>query len=234
MATVRSWLLVVGLLAIVAAGMYRVVFLVEQTTRQALAPLQPLGTQVARVLNPTPTIRPKPETIVHRIQPLGRLETVQYTLEKVITAEVGPPGLWGRLFGDRLLFVAHGRVIAGVDLSRLTPEDVWYQGDVLMLRLPPAEVFEVVLDNQRSYVYDRQTGLLTKGNMALETEARRAAEDLLLQAALEDGILRQARVNAEAVLTRFLNLLGISQVVFVAPESTPTPTPTATAPPESP
>ncbi len=219
MSNVKGWVLVLGVLAILAWGMYRLVRTVEQTAAR-LAPLQGLSTEVARVLHPTPTILPDPVTVVHRIQPLGRLETVQYTVEKVITAEENQ-GIWGPLFGDRLLFVAHGVVIAGLDLGQMGPEDVWVEQDTLYLRLPPPEIFLVTLDNQKSYVYDRRKGLLTKGDIHLETEARKAAENAIREAALEDGILERARKNGEAFLYQFLAPLGFSRIVFV--HATPVP-----------
>lgn len=193
---------------------------VEQGLRQAQSAIQPLseltqnvGTQVAQVLNPTPTIIPDPVTIIHSVRSLARLETIQYSVEKVITAESGQ-GAFGFLFGDRLLLVAHGIVIAGVDLEKLSPQDLRLENGVLVVRLPEAEIFIATLDNAKSYVYDRETGLLTKGNIQLETEARRAAEEEIRKAALEDGILEQANRNAQAYLLRLFLQLGYRDVIF--------------------
>lgn len=172
-----------------------------------------VSTQVANVLHPTPTIIPDPVTIVHEVRTLARLETIQYSVEKVITAESGQ-GLFGFLVGDRLLFVAHGTVIAGVDLEKLQPDDLRVEDGVLYVQLPEAEVFIASLDNERSYIYDRQQGFLTRGNQLLETEARQAAEDEILNAALEDGILEQAQVNAESYLLRLFLNLGFPDVIF--------------------
>ena len=74
-----------------------------------------LQTQVAELLNPTPTIIPDPVTYINEVRALARLETIQYSIEKVITAEIGQ-GTFDFLFGDRVLFVAHGVVIAGIDI----------------------------------------------------------------------------------------------------------------------
>ncbi|MFN3308833.1 MAG: DUF4230 domain-containing protein [Anaerolineales bacterium] len=193
---------------------------VEQSLRQAQSAIQPLsdltqnvGTQVAQVLNPTPTIIPDPVTIIHSVRSLARLETIQYSVEKVITAESGQ-GAFGFLFGDRLLLVAHGIVIAGVDLEKLSPQDLRLENGVLVVRLPEAEIFIATLDNAKSYVYDRETGLFTKGNIQLETEARRAAEEEIRKAALEDGILEQANRNAQAYLLRLFLQLGYRDVIF--------------------
>lgn len=220
----RSWTLIVGVLVILAIGMFAVVTVLRDLGQQALAPVQgiqdvgdAIATQVNDALNPTPTILPDPVTIVHDIRSLARLETVQYTVERVITAETGQ-GLLGPLFGDKLLFVAHGIVIAGVDLQKLEGDDLWVQDGILYVRLPAAEVFLSTLDNEKSYVYDRETGLLSKGNIDLESEARRVAEDSILEAAIEDGILETARRNAELYFSLLLRDLGYPEVIFVEPE----------------
>jgi hypothetical protein len=173
-----------------------------------------LSTQVASLLHPTPTVIPDPVTIIRQVQSLARLETIQYTVEKVITAEVNQ-GVLGPLFGDKLLLVAHGNVIAGIDLNEIQSTDLWLEGDVLKARLPAAEVFSATLDNQQSYIYDRTTGLLTKGDPGLETAARQIAEQEIRKAAETDGILELAQQNAEAYLERLFNTLGYLKVEFV-------------------
>lgn len=190
---------------------------VDQAASSLASPVNELSTQAAEMLHPTPTIKPDPITIVYEVKALARLETIQYSVEKVITAEVGQ-GLLGGLFGDRLLFVAHGVVIAGVDLNELTEENVSMEGDTVYIALPPAEVFIATLDNDKSYIYDRDTGLLKKSDQNLETSARQVAEQEILKAALEDGILEQAQANAEAFLYRLISDLGFQDVVFLEPE----------------
>ncbi len=209
-------LLVVLLIAIIGAVVF-IVFTINQTFQTALTPIQnvnqTLSTQVSKLLNPTPTVIPDPVTIIREVQSLARLETIQYSVEKVITAELNQ-GVLGPLFGDRLLFVAHGYVIGGVDLAALDRQDLLLEDGVLYVTLPEAEVFVATLDNDKSYVYDRDTGLFKKSDKELETTARKAAEKAILDAALEDGILQQAQQNAEVYLERLFNSLGYLKVVF--------------------
>jgi len=172
-----------------------------------------ISTQISSLLNPTPTIIPDPITIIREVQSLARLETIQYTVEKVITAELNQ-GVLEPFFGDRLLFVAHGYVIAGVDLSKLEAADLRMEDQILVVSLPEAEVFVATLNNENSYVYDRTTGLLRKSDRDLETEARLVAEQEILRGAIEDGILTQAQINAEVYLERLLNSLGFDYVHF--------------------
>jgi hypothetical protein len=164
-------------------------------------------------MHPTPTILPDPITIIHEVRSLARLETLQYSIEKIITADSGQ-GDWGFLFGDKLIFVAHGRVIAGIDLEKIKTEDIRFEKDVLHMKLPEAELFSVALDNEKSYVYDRETGIFTSGNVNLETLARQSAEEEIRKAALEDGILEQAKMNGENFLIRLVRSLGYDEVVF--------------------
>ena len=208
------------ILAVLAAGVYFIVQTIRQTTQQVTAPFQQveqanqaLQTQVSQLLNPTPTIIPDPVTYINEVRALARLETIQYSVEKVITAEQSQ-GTFSFLFGDRMLFVAHGLVIAGIDMAKILPEDMRFENGVLNVRLPAAEVFVATIDNQKSYVYTRETGILTKQSVDLETLARQSAEDEIRKAALEDGILDQAERNAEAYLLKFFNALGYDAVIF--------------------
>jgi len=111
--------------------------------------------------------------------------------------------------------VAHGIVIAGIDMEKLGPENLKLEGEVLYVTLPTAEVFIATLDNEKSYVYDRNTGALTHGDTNLETTARQAAEAEIYKAALEDGILDLAQQNAEFFLEKFFDALGYPDVVFL-------------------
>lgn len=232
----KGFLIFIGVIvAIALVGLmlfFAITAMVRQTARDALSPISQangsLQTKVAQLTNQTPTVIPNPITVIHEIRSLARLETVQYTLEKVITVEKGQDQL-GFLFGDKLLFVAHGRVIAGVDLSRMSPDDMWVKNQVLYVRLPAPEVFVVALDSDKSYVYNRETGLLNKGDVNLEKTARQAAEKEILQAAVDDGMLNQAQQNAESYMSRMLRSLGYPDVVFVH-DQTPQPAlPTPTA-----
>jgi hypothetical protein len=219
----RAWVLVGGILVILGMLAWGVMASVQQSTRQAQQAIQPvnemtsdLATQVAGFMNPTPTVIPDPVTIIHSVRSLARLETIHYSIEKVITAETNQ-GPFGFLFGDRLIFVAHGIVIAGVDLGRLLPDNLEVREGVLYVRLPEPEVFIATLDNDKSYVYNRDTGLLTRGNIHLETDARKVAEEEIAVAALEDGILAQAGKNAESYLYLLFQELGYPTVIFVEP-----------------
>ena len=208
------------ILIVLVVAAYLIVQTVRQTSAAAQAPFESLNqqfnaqqTQMANLLHPTPTIIPDPITYINEIRALARLETIQYSIEKVITGEMGS-GTFDAFFGDKILFVAHGTVIAGIDMEKLQPEHMRFENGVLTVNLPSAEVFIATLDNEKSYVYDRQTGILTKPDPNLETLVRQKAEEEILKAAIEDGILEQAQTNAEAYLFKFFAALGFPNTIF--------------------
>ncbi len=209
------------IILVLIGGGYYIVKTMQETAQQANQALQPLQqanqalqTQVSDLLHPTPTVIPDPVTYINEVRALARLETIQYSVEKVVTCEVNQ-GTLGFLVGDKVLFVGHGLVIAGIDMGKVMPEDMRLEAGVLNVKLPLAEVFVATLDNQKSYVYDRDTGIFSKPTVDLETICRQTAETEILKAAMEDGILAQAQTNAENYLFRFFQALGYQNVIFV-------------------
>ncbi len=154
--------------------------------------------------------------VVQRIQRLSRLETVVYSTDTVVEGSKSSPVLPDLLAGDRILLVVHGQSIAGIDLAQLKPEDVRIGekngARSIRVTLPASQLFITTLDNQRTRVYARSTGLLVPVDQNLESDTRARAEQQLQQAALSDGILDTARKNARATVTTLLYSLGFNQV----------------------
>jgi Protein of unknown function (DUF4230) len=151
-------------------------------------------------------------TVVRQIQQLQRLETVSYTMDKIISGEHSNSYLPNFLAGDRLLLVVHGEVIGGINLGRLQPGDVLVQGQKVSIHLPAAEVFSTRIDNARTRVYSRDTGLFSSADPNLESEVREEAERQLQQAALQDGILKTAADNARSTISGMLYGFGFHEV----------------------
>src|ERR1700675_2672687 len=153
-------------------------------------------------------------TVVHQIQQLQRLETVSYTMDKIISGEHGNAYLPKFLAGDRLLLVVHGEVVGGINLAGLQPGDVQIEGRKVSIHLPAAEVFSTRVDNARTRVYSRDTGLFSSPDPNLESEVREEAERQLRLAALQDGILKTAGDNARSTTTGMLKGFGFHETDF--------------------
>jgi hypothetical protein len=164
--------------------------------------------------------RGKPErtfdapAVVREIQGLSELVSVKYTVQKVVGLEEKktPVG------SEKLLLIVQAEVLAGVDLSTLTPGSIQVlpHGE-LKLALPPARIFHIVIDDKQTKVWDRQITWWTpwvSPDPDLERQARLAANKSIEEAALEMGILDQARRNAEVVIRNLLQTLGAKSVTL--------------------
>jgi hypothetical protein len=151
-------------------------------------------------------------TVVDHIQRLQRLETVVYTMDKLVTGSKENTFFPDFLVGDRLLMMVHGEVVAGIDFSNLKLGDVRVDGKQIHLHLPAPQVFHTRIDSAKTRVYSRQTGLLVPTDPNLETQVREEAERQLLGAALTDGILRTAQQNAVLTVTSLLQGLGFEKI----------------------
>jgi hypothetical protein len=153
-------------------------------------------------------------TVVRQIQQLQRLETVSFTMDKIISGEHDSPYMPKFLVSDRLLLVVHGEVIGGVDLSKLQLNDVVVQDQSISLRLPQAQILVTRLDNAQTRVYSRDTGLFSSPDPNLESEVRQEAERQLQEAAMQGDILKTADGNARTTISSLLQGLGFKKVDF--------------------
>jgi hypothetical protein len=161
----------------------------------------------------TPTPTPTPRVIITEVRALGRLESSSYLLQTVIDLEREPTNVWERVLGtDKLLLVASGEVVAGFDLARIEPRDIVVSGQRVSIVLPPPEILYSKVDNDRTYVYERATGLFRAPDPRIESEARQLAERSMVERALEGEILERAEQNGRIYLEAFLRSLGFEEV----------------------
>ena len=168
----RAGVILLGLLLFFVVGVGAAVFLLRQagTGNSAAAKLASL------LLSGRTTFYTSAPDVVNQIQRLNRLETVSYSVDTVVEGKHTNAVLPDLLFGDRLLLVVHGQVIAGVDMSKLKPESVHVDGHAITVDLPASEVFTTRIDSGKTRVFARTTGLLTPADPNLESDTRKTAE----------------------------------------------------------
>ena len=172
--------------------------------------------------------------VVTKIQQLNRLQTVAFSVDTVISSQ--KQGSWMKLWQDEQkgLFIARGRVEAGVDLSALTPEMVQVvqptandnakntNSDMppaegvnpvatmphINITLPPSEIFSVYLDNIE--IYDWQTGAfgLMKVDPKILAQAQSMAKKEVLERACRGDVLDMALKNAQTQMQQLFSLTG--------------------------
>jgi hypothetical protein len=162
----------------------------------------------------TPRVSFEPPAIVLQIQKLNQLVVVKYTLQQVIEMEQSRP-LYGN---EKLLLLVQGKVLGGVDLSRLTPQDVRVGRDrkSVTVKLPPPRMLEAFLDEKETRAWDKVSWWTPwiAPNADLQKEARLLALDKMKGAAREMGILVDAQRNAEIGVRGLLTTLGFETVKF--------------------
>jgi hypothetical protein len=165
--------------------------------------------------SPTPTPTPTPIVVINDIKSIGRLETTEYAMQTVIDLENEPNNLWERLMGsDKLMLIAEGEVVAGFDLDKITEEDIQVEGTAVEITLPAPEILYSRIDNERTYVYERETGLLVKPDKDLEGRARLLAEERLVEWAVERGIYEKAEEVGVVQVENLLRSLGFTDVTI--------------------
>lgn len=150
--------------------------------------------------------------VIESVKNMAELTTVEVTEYTIVEKGIDAGWLeWAR--GDSIRLLAVASIGAGVDLSALTTGDftVSSGGDVTV-RVPGAELLYVDVDGEATQVLDREIGLLTKGDPRLETETRSLAETVLVDKAMEEGLLEKAEDNATSILTNLLQSLGYERV----------------------
>lgn len=173
-------------------------------------------------LTPTPTDTPTPTPTAIIVDPkinaLGRLETAEYVMQVVIDRERAPENLWQKFVGnDKVMLVAEGQVILGFDLTKVESDDIEVDGTSVRLTLPPPEILYQGIDERKTYVYGRETGLLVTMDPDLETEARQMAQQAIVDWTLEHDAYAKAEKYGILYLEYFLRSLGFTDVKVVVP-----------------
>lgn len=193
-------------------AMFVVIGIWVVSSLQDLVDAVPTPGDLAAVFEPEPyeEIGPVVISSIRDMSNLTTVETVQYTIVDKGTDQGWLE--WAR--GDSLQLFAVARIGAGIDMSGISVQNVSMDDQgVVEITVPAAEIQYVSVDNEATQILDRETGLFTKGDPRLETDARQVAEEVLVQAAVDDGVLTDAEANARQVLTDFLLGLGYRDVV---------------------
>jgi len=172
---------------------------------------------------------PTNATVITEVQHIGKLETVSYTLQQIITYDPDANS-WFHFLGDsRKLFVVYGNVTAGIDLSKLSSNDIQIQGKEIgkasiVLNAPAPQILNSTVDPNRTQVYDANSGIsgLWSQNLDSNTTLKilAAAKDSLQRNACQEGILQQASDSARTQLTSLFTTIGFSTVTINMPAGT--------------
>ena len=161
--------------------------------------------------------------VLKSIENLRRFQAATGHYEVIVDLEKDTRYVPSAIRGERVLFVAVGDVEAGVDFTDLKDDAVRVSDNrrTVHLRLPHAEFFRARVDPERSYVYDRDRGLIDRvasifqDSPTSEQELYVLAQAKLLDAAEESpDLLARAERNTRLMLVGLLEALGFTSVTI--------------------
>jgi Protein of unknown function (DUF4230) len=158
--------------------------------------------------------------VLKAIQDVGEYRAATGNFEVIVDLEKDTR-LPSELLGERTLFVAVGSVDAGIDLAGVDDDAVDVSDDrtAATITLPRARLYEAELDLGRSYVFERERGLLNRvgsvfsDDEGYEREVYAAAERRLDEAArASDELTGRAEENTRSMLESLVRALGFERV----------------------
>jgi hypothetical protein len=193
------------------AGLLVVAVLLVVAGRLAWSWIDPMGER---------TVDRSQPALLQSIKDLSRFEAATGSFQVVVDLEKDANFLPDAIKGTRTLFVGAGSVDAYVDFGGLAGDAVTVNEDrtAVTIVLPPAELEKPNLDNERSYVFAQQRGLLDRvqdflsGSPADQREVYVLAERKIAEAAAGSDLRARADANTRAMLEGMLKSLGFTDV----------------------
>jgi Protein of unknown function (DUF4230) len=169
----------------------------------------------------TETVDRSGPAVLKSIRDLRDFRAASGHFEVIVDVEKDTRFVPSKIKGERVLFVAVGDVDAGVDFTGVEDGAIDVSDDrrSVTIDLPAATFRDPHLDLDRSYVYDRDRGVLDRiqgffgDDAGDDAELYRLAEDKLAAAARDNaGLLDRAERNTRLMLEGLLRGLGFTSV----------------------
>ncbi|RYU83719.1 DUF4230 domain-containing protein [Hymenobacter persicinus] len=161
-------------------------------------------------LNPTPRITVTHNTVLQKVESLGRLELVRYHFKDVVEYK---KSTYRFLPDAKVALIVAGDAVGCLDLRKMQPQDVVFEGDsVVRIALPAAEICTWQVDHSQSRVYSVENGFFQDAELV--DAGYKYAEKNVRAAALQSGILAQTEQNAEKILRPMLETMTGRRVVL--------------------
>lgn len=155
--------------------------------------------------------------IVSQVQEVSELTTAMFEMDSVV-----PVSDKGFLAESKLLYIAHGNVRVGIDLSEFESDDVQVSGEKITVTLPPLKILGSNLDLEHSDVYSYSRGFLGRGPAVvnLQTQAQREALNRVEEAACRNWLMKIAgervQKTVENLLSQVLKDRGYTEIIVKA------------------
>lgn len=159
--------------------------------------------------------------VLQEIEKLGKLELVKYNYKEVVEMEnVAKRYLDLGYFyipggqDQKAILIAQGEAVACIDLQKIKKEDIELKQDTLIINLPQPEICYYKVNLENSKFYDLKTSTDNKKAAEFVDEVYAKAEAQIKEAALQSGILADAKSMSNSILKPFLeNITGVTVIL---------------------
>jgi hypothetical protein len=162
---------------------------------------------------------------VERVQALTQLTTTSYNYADVQGGQRDMPAWLAALYGDSVVMVTVGVIEAGIDVSQISQDDILFDelSQSLQISLPAPTLQSCYLDENQSYIVERNTAAFGVPLANLEDTIRQQALIDYRDRAVEEGILAEASTQAEATMREFLGVIMGEDVNIIIAFDAPIP-----------
>jgi Protein of unknown function (DUF4230) len=161
-------------------------------------------------LDPAPRITVTHNTVLEKVEALGRMELVRYQFKDVVEYK---KSTYRFLPDAKVALIVAGNAVGCLDLRKVRPQDVVLEGDsILRLALPEPELCVWQVDHAKSKVYSVENGFFQDAELV--DAGYKYAEANVRTAALQSGILAQTTQNAEQILRPMLQTMTGRRVIL--------------------
>ncbi|WP_410661640.1 DUF4230 domain-containing protein [Amycolatopsis sp. lyj-112] len=173
----------------------------------------------------TSTVDRSQPAVLQAVRDLSQYHAAVGDYQVVVDIEKDVKWVPAAIAGERTLFVAAGSVDAYIDFGALVENSLTVSEDrqAVEVRLPEPQLAKPNLDNERSYVFGQERGLIdTLGALVSVPQQQQfyvAAEKRIAESAQRSGLIERAKANTKAMLTGMFQALGF-RVTFPAEPAT--------------
>lgn len=148
--------------------------------------------------------------LIKDIRSLGQVITATYYDEVVVDSIIKHSFPQLPITDDKLVIIARGKVLAGMDLKLLADSSITLLKDTVWVALPPAKVIDVII-NPGDYTTFEEKG---KWSPEAVTAVKTRAKEKITDNAFTKNIIQKADRKGRAVLEDFLRAAGFRVVRF--------------------
>jgi hypothetical protein len=145
------------------------------------------------------------------LQNMSELATAEYVVTKIIKANDN--NTWYKPGDRKILMTCKASLVAGIDLSKLTADEIKINGDEISISLPRAHLLYINIKPEDIKTVYQQVSLFRDQFTSEEKNQLAAQAQKQITSAVDSiGIINSAETNATIFINSFLQKLGYKTI----------------------